>query len=184
MDQFEREIDRANERAKQRLAAQPRALAAHYDRERGRIVIDLSTGYAVTFAPERAQGLSGARPADLVDIEITPSGYGLHFRKLDADLWLPALLEGVFGSRAWIAAQLGARGGKATSDAKAAAARANGKLGGRPARKATKPASTKTKRPLKSARHAAGKTRRRRRRLLAKPTASRRRVKARSKNRL
>ena len=175
MDQFEREIDRANERAKQRLAQHPRALAAHYDRERGQIVIELSTGYAVTFAPERAQGLAGARPADLADIEITPSGYGLHFRKIDADLWLPALLEGVFGSRVWIAAQLGARGGKATSDAKAAAARANGKLGGRPARKAGTPASTKAKRPLKPARLAAAKPRRRRTRPAVKSAFSRRR---------
>jgi hypothetical protein len=54
------------------------------------------------------------------------------FPKLDADLWLPALLEGVFGSRRWMAARLGARGGKAKSKAKARAARANGKLGGRP----------------------------------------------------
>jgi hypothetical protein len=135
MDPFEHEIDLADERAQRRSAQQPRALAARYDREQGRIVIDLSTGYAVTFGPDRAQGLADARPADLADIEITPSGYGLHFRKLDADLWLPALLEGVFGSRVWMAAQMGARGGRAKSNAKAAAARANGKLGGRPARK-------------------------------------------------
>jgi hypothetical protein len=96
-DRFEHEIGRASERAKRRRAQQPHALAARYDGEQGRIVIDLSTGYAVTFAPERAQGLAGARPADLVDIEITPSGYGLHFPKLDADLWLPALTESVFG---------------------------------------------------------------------------------------
>ena len=86
----------------------------------------------MSFAAERAQGLAGASPSDLAEIEITPSGYGLHWPKLDADLWLPALLEGVFGSRVWMAARLGAEGGKVTSDAKAAAARENGKRGGRP----------------------------------------------------
>jgi hypothetical protein len=182
MDQFEREIDRANERAKQHVAVQPRAPAARYDRGRGCVVIDLSAGYAVTFAPERAQGLSGARPADLADIEITASGYGLHFRKLDADLWLPSLLEGVFASRAWIAAQLGARGGKATSDAKAAAARTNGKLGGRPARKTGTPVRAKIKRLLKPARHTAAKTRRRQTRSSVDVTASRRGIKPAGKN--
>jgi Protein of unknown function (DUF2442) len=142
MDQLEHEIGPATDRANRRRARQPHALAARYDSAQGRIVIDLSTGYAVAFAPERAQGLASARPADLADIEITPSGYGLHFPKLDADLWLPALLEGVFGSRAWTAAHMGARGGRAKSDAKATAARANGKLGGRPTRK---PAATRSK---------------------------------------
>jgi hypothetical protein len=132
MDKFETEIRTATERAAQRQARTPKAVNVRYDREQGRVVIDLSTGLAVAFPPNRAQGLAGARPADLSEIEITPSGYGLHFPKLDADLWLPALLEGVFGSRAWMAARLGAQGGKARSAAKANAARANGALGGRP----------------------------------------------------
>jgi len=140
MDRFEQEIEQATKRASARLARDPRAVAAHYDADRGLIVIDLSTGYSVSFAPQRAQGLEHASPADLAEIEITASGYGLHFPKLDADLWVPALLEGVFGSRAWMAAQLGAQGGKATSEAKAQAARANGKRGGRPVKRVAKPA--------------------------------------------
>jgi hypothetical protein len=130
MDQFDEEVVGATIRANERLRSDPRAIAARY--EDGQIVIDLSTRYRVSFAPERAQGLADASPSDLAEIEITPSGYGLHWPKLDADLWLPALLEGVFGSRTWMATRLGAEGGKATSDAKAAAARENGTLGGRP----------------------------------------------------
>jgi hypothetical protein len=154
MDQFDQQIEQAKHRAAQRLARDPRAMAAHYDAERNRIVISLSSNHDVAFAPELAQGLAGAAPADLSEIEIDPSGYGLHFPKLDADLWVPALLEGMLGSRAWIAAQLGAQGGKATSTAKAAAARNNGKLGGRPRVKATtkstparKPARVATAKP-------------------------------------
>jgi hypothetical protein len=126
------DFDLATKRTERRRAAAPAAVAARYDRRRDRVVIDLSTGYEVAFAPRRAQGLERARPADLEPIEISPSGFGLHFPKLDVDLWLPALLEGVFGSRAWMAARLGARGGKSKSRAKARAARANGKRGGRP----------------------------------------------------
>jgi hypothetical protein len=126
------EFDRANARAAERRKAGPIAVAARYDRRIGRIVINLSSGLEVAFSPRDAQGLEGVRPADLDPIEISPSGLGLHFPKLDADLYLPALLEGFLGSKSWAAARLGERGGRAKSDAKAAAARSNGRLGGRP----------------------------------------------------
>jgi hypothetical protein len=126
------EFDRANERGARRRADGPAAVAARYDAKRDRVVVALASGGEIAFPPRRAQGLERAKPSDLAMIEISPSGLGLHFPKLDADLWLPALLEGVFGSRQWMAARLGARGGKVKSKAKARAARANGKLGGRP----------------------------------------------------
>jgi hypothetical protein len=126
------EFDRANERGARRRADGPAAVAARYDAKRDRVVVTLASGGEIAFPPRRAQGLERAKPSDLAVIEISPSGLGLHFPKLDADLWLPALLEGVFGSRQWMAARLGARGGKVKSKAKARAARANGKLGGRP----------------------------------------------------
>ena len=138
-DQFEQEIEAATKRAEARLARDPRAVAAHYDVGRDALVVSLSTGADVAFPRGRIQGLTQATLADMAEIEITAPGYGLHFPKLDADLWVPALLEGVLGSRAWMAAQLGAQGGKVRSKAKAAAARANGKRGGRPTkRKPTK----------------------------------------------
>jgi hypothetical protein len=76
----------------------------------------------------------------LKHIEISPSGLGLHFPALDVDLYLPALLEGYLGSRQWMASAMGKAGGCVTSDAKARASRANGRLGGRPRSKSTEPA--------------------------------------------
>jgi len=76
--------------------------------------------------------LERATAADLAKIEITSSGLGIRFPALDADLYLPALLEGFLGSRRWMAAENGRIGGRASGDAKAAAAKAKGKLGGRP----------------------------------------------------
>jgi hypothetical protein len=119
-------------RAEQRLRTTPCAVTARYDRRSKRIVVRLSSGLDIAFATRDAQGLESAEPDQLDPIEISPSGLGLHFPKLDADLYLPALLEGFLGSRAWMAARLGARGGQATSSAKISAARANGRLGGRP----------------------------------------------------
>ncbi len=126
------EFEAANQRAKNRRERFPIASSARYDRRLNRIVVELSSGVELSFSPQRAQGLEGARPADLSEIEITPSGFGLHCPKLDADLYLPALMEGILGSRRWMAARMGAAGGKAKSPAKASASRRNGRLGGRP----------------------------------------------------
>jgi Protein of unknown function (DUF2442) len=125
-------LKKANAKATRARADGPTAVAARYDRRSGRVVVALSSGIDVMFGPENAQGLEGAKPAQLGTIEISPSGLGLHFPKLDADLYLPALLDGWLGSRRWMAARMGERGGRARSAAKRAASRENGKLGGRP----------------------------------------------------
>jgi len=130
------EFEAANLRAATVLAKTPTAVAARYDRRADRVVIDLSSHLTISFKPQDAQGLEQGKPAQLAAIEISPSGLGLHFPKLDADLYLPALLEGFLGSRRWMAAQLGKAGGQARSIAKAKAVRANGKLGGRPKKSA------------------------------------------------
>jgi len=123
---------RANKRAKELQASLPRAVSAHYDRETGRVVIRLNSNLDVSFSPNDTQGLEKASPSQLDEIEISPSGFGIHFPKLDADLYLPAILQGFLGSRKWIASRLGQVGGKSRSAAKQRASRANGKLGGRP----------------------------------------------------
>jgi hypothetical protein len=126
------EFRQANARAAKLRATQPAALSARYDRRAGRVSVALATGLEISFAPGDVQGLEKAKPSDLSRIEISPSGFGLHFPAVDADIYLPALLEGFLGSRNWMAARLGAQGGKAKTAAKAAASRRNGKLGGRP----------------------------------------------------
>jgi hypothetical protein len=122
----------ANRRAKKLLTAVPKAIAAHYDRNNGRIVVQLSSRLDVSFSPHDAQGLENAKPRQLEEIEISPSGFGIHFPRLDADLYVPGLLEGFLGSKRWMASRLGQLGGKSRSAAKKAASRANGRLGGRP----------------------------------------------------
>jgi hypothetical protein len=126
----------ATRRAERRRRTGPSAVAARYDRRSKRVIVRLSSGLDIAFSPTSAQGLENATSDQLTEIEISPSGFGLHFPRLDADIYLPGLLEGLLGSRAWMAARLGAQGGKATTRAKAAAARANGARGGRPKKKA------------------------------------------------
>ncbi len=126
------EFEAANQRASTLLARTPKAIAARYDRRDRRVVIDLSSDISIAFKPRNAQGLEHANASQLSKIEISPSGLGLRFPALDADLYLPSLLEGFLGSKSWMATQLGQAGGQTRSKAKSAAARSNGKLGGRP----------------------------------------------------
>lgn len=128
----------SNRRAKARLRSMPIAVAARYDHRARRIVIRLSSKLEVGFSPEDAEGLEHADPSQLEQIEITPSGLGIHFPKLDADLYLPALLEGFLGSKRWMASRLGAAGGRSRSVAKVSASRRNGRLGGRPRKAAVR----------------------------------------------
>jgi len=107
--------------------------SARYDRRTGRIVVSLSNGLELVVPAALAEGLRGARAADLSEIE---AGLGLHWPRLDADLYLPALMEGVFGSRRWMAQIMGKAGGRSRSATKRAAARENGRLGGRPRKSA------------------------------------------------
>ena len=131
----EQDFERAQARAEERRQA-AHAIAARYDRRRACVVIGLRNGVEIAAPVRLIEGLAGAAPDDLAVIEITPAGLGLHWPRLDADLYLPALMQGVFGSKRWMAAQLGAEGGRARSDAKTAAARRNGARGGRPRKSA------------------------------------------------
>jgi hypothetical protein len=87
-------FEAATARGEERRSAGPVAVAARYDRRIGKVVITLDTGLDLAFRPQDAQGFEKAKPADLAVIEISPSGQGIHVPAIDADLYLPALLEG------------------------------------------------------------------------------------------
>jgi hypothetical protein len=106
--------------------------AARYDPASGRVTIDLVNGCAYAFPAALAQDLQGASDDELAGVEVDGLGFNLHFPALDADLYIPALVSGIFGTRAWMARELARFGGRKTSAAKTLAARANGAKGGRP----------------------------------------------------
>ncbi len=131
------EIDRAIERAR-RLRNEPLVTGVEYRPGPGLdlLILRLSDGRRHVIPRELLQGLESGTSKQIAHVEIVGGGTGLHWPELDADLYVPALLRGVYGTRLWMA-RIGRNGGLARSTAKKNAARANGLKGGRPRRQAT-----------------------------------------------
>jgi hypothetical protein len=109
------------------------AVSVAYEPRSKRLHVELASGVAVIVPVCKVQGLTGAKSSVVRTVEIVGKGYGLHWPALDLDVSVPDLVAGCFGTKAWMAA-LARQGGRVTSSAKAAAARRNGKKGGRPPR--------------------------------------------------
>jgi hypothetical protein len=131
-DPREDELAAAESRGEALLESAARASAARYDPSTGRVTIDLANSCAYSFPARLVDELQGAGDDQLTAIEVDGLGLNLHWPALDVDLFVPALIDGVFGTRAWMNRELARRAGAVKSPAKAAAARANGAKGGRP----------------------------------------------------
>ncbi len=118
--------ERGAETAK-RLAAR----SACYKPRTKRLEITLTNGISLLVPVAYVEGLHHASLADLREIEIFGLGSALVFPALDVVVSVHGLIDGVFGSKAWMR-DIGRAGGSTKSAAKSAAARENGRKGGRP----------------------------------------------------
>ena len=109
---------------------------ARYEPRERCLRITFRSGAGMVIPVDKISELSGQSPSDLANVEVSPLGDGLSWRKLDVDIFVPGLVEDVFGARL-LAAASGRRGGRRRTKAKAAAARVNGTKGGRPRKRAT-----------------------------------------------
>jgi hypothetical protein len=96
----------------------------------------LANGCAYAFPARSIQDLHDASGEDLTKIEVDGAGFNLRWPSLDVDLYVPALVNGIFGNRAWMARELARLAGRTQSPKKAAASRSNGAKGGQPRRAA------------------------------------------------
>jgi Protein of unknown function (DUF2442) len=92
----------ANARGVAAIARGPVARSARYDSRRRLIVITLEGGCELAFPAALAEGLADAPRSKLAKIKISPNGLGLYWPLLDADLYVPGLIEGAFGSHRWM----------------------------------------------------------------------------------
>jgi hypothetical protein len=120
---------RARERAERRAGL--RATSAKYDRASGRIVLELTNGFAFAFPVAAIGALRGMSTSQLRAVELDGSGGILCWDAADMHLSVPGLLLFAVGKDER-SRHFASVAGRSTSPAKAAAARANGAKGGRP----------------------------------------------------
>lgn len=125
------QVPAARARAERARWEEPHAAAARYDAATRRLVVSLTNGADFTVPVAHVAELAGAPEMDVAAVEVGPAGLALHWPALDADLSVAGLARVVFGLH--VARAAGALGGGVRSEAKAAAARENGRRGGRPA---------------------------------------------------
>jgi hypothetical protein len=121
------EAARAKGRAAQREPWWP--VDVRYERDGACIVITMRSGMSLVVPRSRIPELKGATARQLESVEV--SGEAVRWDGIDVDVSVPGLLSQMLGPTLSTQAA-GRRGGAATSPAKAAASRANGKKGGRP----------------------------------------------------
>ena len=121
------DIEKATRRGQEDAASRPVPESVRYDRVSGRIIVEFANGSAFMVPARSLQDLEGASDEDLSEVQLW-GGYGLHWDTLDVDFTIPGLMAGNFGTARFMQQ----KGGQSRSPAKVAAARENGKKGGRP----------------------------------------------------
>ena len=127
---------RASRAGRHAAKTEPRAARASYHAKDNTLRIELTNGAEITIPVKLIPALKGASQSEVRAVEVLGRGGGLHWKALDVDLSVPGLVSSVFAGPEWMA-ELGRVGGRRSSAAKAAAARRNGRKGGRPRGRAT-----------------------------------------------
>ena len=109
---------------------------ARYEAHDNALRLTFRGGGSMVIPIRMVSELANQPDAALARIDVSPAGDALSWRSLDVDIFVPGLVEDVFGARLFAAAT-GQRGGRRRTKAKAAAARLNGAKGGRPRKRAT-----------------------------------------------
>ncbi len=102
-EDFERQYSEATQRGAERMANAPKAVAAKFDRQTKRLVIELKSGVVLMIPTQLVQGLRDAPAEQIGEVELWMEGMYLHWEKLDVDFQISSLMRGVFGTQKWMA---------------------------------------------------------------------------------
>ena len=103
-EEFNQMHEEGVKRGEERRRTEPRALSAVYNRAGNLLVLELHNGLTLLVPCAMLQGLRGASPDLLAEIELWSDGAALHWEKLDADFLVESLLLGSFGGKTWMRA--------------------------------------------------------------------------------
>ncbi|HYR08247.1 MAG TPA: DUF2442 domain-containing protein [Longimicrobium sp.] len=132
LDEIFEEAAEVRARMRQERPDEPRAVSARYDASSERVLVELNNGCVFGFPVWMVPGTSRATPQELENVSVQAHGEAIAWDELNADTDVNGLILEVLQVRDWAAKYLGSL----TSPAKAAAARENGKKGGRPRKRA------------------------------------------------
>ena len=132
-EDFRAEFEAATEAERIADLTEPRARSVAYDPATGRIVVELKLVSAFAFPPDLFPELAGQSPEELAKVYTTASGDGIYWDDLDVGIETAGILVRILGDA--LLRSFASKGGSARSERKAAAARANGRKGGRPRKK-------------------------------------------------
>jgi hypothetical protein len=122
------EFERQLQEAKKRPVTEPEATSAFY--KDGEVHIRLASGWEFSFPVKRFSEFKNATERDLEQISLL-GRYTLSCEPLDVDMSIGGIILDLLGDQ-FISSEVSRRRGKATSEKKKVASRANGTLGGRP----------------------------------------------------
>ena len=124
------EIEVLERQSIRRILGEPRITDANFDANSGQFVFTLHNGSQATVTARSLPGLESGTNEQLADIRLVSLGSGIHWPRLDEQYSAIGLLELIFGVKT--VHSMVTKGGRAKSEAKSNASRANGAKGGRP----------------------------------------------------
>lgn len=96
------QIEKAMAAGKAHAVSQLLATSGYFDPESCKVVIEIESGAEYRFPARLGQGLENTSEAELANIEISPSGLGIHWPDIDVGFSIPHLLEGIYGTQQWM----------------------------------------------------------------------------------
>ena len=107
--EIDNQIDAAIARSSEQIS-EPKACEVIYNRESRKIVIHFDNDCTFECPVSLLQGVSNLTDDEIAKVELTPAGWGITWSNADLDFGVNELVQGVFGTKAWMK-EIAAKGG-------------------------------------------------------------------------
>ena len=99
--EIDNQIDAAIARSSEQIS-EPKACEVIYNRESRKIVIHFDNDCTFECPVSLLQGVSNLTDDEIAKVELTPAGWGITWSNADLDFGVNELVQGVFGTKAWM----------------------------------------------------------------------------------